>query len=192
MSVPAHPPTGGRDVVAALRSEGVPEHRRRLPHVQLAYLLLRPGLQAVLLHRLARRLLDLGVPLVPSALSALAYVLTGAQIAPEARIGPEFVIYHPSGVVINRDVEAGARLRLYSGVVLGTRPGGGRVGLPVLGDRVTIGTGAKVLGGVRIGDSAMIGANSVVIEDVPAGHRAVGVPARAQPLSTASPERSRV
>ena len=169
------------DVTAALRALGIPPHRRDRLHVQLGYVLLRPGVQAVVLHRLAHRLANSRASFLSLLVAALSYRLTGAEIDPRARIGPEFVIYHPAGVVVHRDVTAGARLRVYSSVVIGNRPGRGRRGAPRFGDRVTIGTGAKVLGTLEVGDGAMVGANAVVINDVPAGHRAVGVPAVSTP-----------
>ena len=169
------------DVTAALRALGISPHKRDRLHVQLGYVLLRPGVQAVVLHRLAHRLANSRANLLSHVVAALSYRLTGAEIDPRARIGPEFVIYHPAGVVVHRDVTTGARLRIYSSVVIGNRPGRGRHGAPRLGDRVTIGTGAKILGTLQVGDGAMVGANAVVINDVPAGHRAVGVPAISRP-----------
>jgi serine O-acetyltransferase len=113
----------------------------------------------------------------------LNHVLTGADIAWQATIGPGLLLYHPTGVVIGPHVRAGARLEVQQGVTLGGE-GGRAAGLgssPVLGDDVTIGAGAKVLGSISIGDGAVIGANSVVLRSVPAGRTAVGVPARVLP-----------
>ncbi len=97
-----------------------------------------------------------------------------AIIGRGAEIGPGLVILHSIGVVINSEVRAGRNLVLEHGVTLGAEKGQS----PVLGDDVFIGVGAVVIGGVRIGDRAKIGANAVVTKDVPDGATAVGVPAK--------------
>ena len=91
-----------------------------------------------------------------------------------ARFGPEFVLVHSQGVVINSAVCGGRRVVLEQQVTLGAEKGRA----PVLGDGVFVGTGAKILGGVRIGSDVRIGANAVVVDDVPDHSTAVGVPAR--------------
>ena len=95
-------------------------------------------------------------------------------IGRNAWFGPGFVIVHSYGVVINTSVRGGRNIRLEHGVTIGAEKGQS----PVLGDDVFVGAGAKILGGVRIGDHAKIGANAVVLEDVPDHATAVGIPAK--------------
>jgi serine O-acetyltransferase len=105
--------------------------------------------------------------------------LTGISIEKSATIGPGLRIWHFGGIVINGDVEIGARCTLRQGVTLGNVVDGGPV--PMLEDDVELGAYAQVLGGVRVGKGAKVGAMSVVLCDVPAGATAVGVPARVIP-----------
>jgi serine O-acetyltransferase len=100
--------------------------------------------------------------------------LNGCVIGVKAQFGPGFVLVHPVGVVINSAVRGGSNVWLESSVVIGDNRGG----VPVLGDDVFVGSGAKVIGGLTIGSGARIGANAVVLHDVPAGATAVGIPAR--------------
>ncbi len=97
----------------------------------------------------------------------------GCVIGIGARFEPGFVLIHPIGVVINASVKGGRDVWLESGVVIGDNRGGS----PVLGQGVFVGSGAKVIGPVKVGDGARIGANAVVLKDVPAGATAVGIPA---------------
>ena len=112
-------------------------------------------------------------------IAALRYrfwsAVTGADIDLRARIGLGLSIPHPIGVVIHKDAVIGPNCLVLSNVTLGTR--GGK-GAPTLGRHVDVGTGAKILGAVRIGDHAKIGANAVVLSDVPPYATAVGIPAR--------------
>jgi serine O-acetyltransferase len=103
--------------------------------------------------------------------AAISRMLTGVDIGPGADFGPGLVIRHGHGLVVAPSVRAGRDCALYQGVTLATRPGGvpPRDGAPTLGDRVTIFPGATVLGAITVGDGARIGANAVVIHDVPAG-----------------------
>lgn len=109
--------------------------------------------------------------LVPHHLNKL---LTGCVIGVKARFGPGFVLIHPVGVVINSSVRGGRNVWLESGVVIGDNHGR----FPVLSDDVFIGSGAKVIGGVAIGRGVRIGANAVVLHDLPDGVTAVGIPAK--------------
>jgi serine O-acetyltransferase len=153
---------------------------------QLAYVVFRPGVQAVGCYRLARRLTRIGLRPLGQALSMIGFYLTGAELPPRLDAGPGLVVYHPAGVVIHADARIGRNLRIHTGAVIGVRVGDGRQGAPIIGDDVLIGAGAKILGPVTIGDRARIGANAVVIADVPADAHAVGVPARiVQPRTTA-------
>lgn len=134
------------------------------------------GVQALLAHRVAHRLRCLGVPLAPRGIAYLSRMVTGVEIHPAAKIGPEFFIDHGSGVVIGETAEIGRRVTLYQGVTLGGtgfQPGKRH---PTLGDNVTVGSGAKLLGPIAVGDGAKIGANTVVVEDVPPSSTVVGNP----------------
>jgi serine O-acetyltransferase len=143
--------------------------------------LITPQTQAVVLFRLGSALAR--TPLRPFAfvLRALALAWSGAEIHPDARIGPGFALVHSSGVVIGHGVRIGADCRLNQGVTLGEQGRGGRVaawGFPELGDHVTVGAHAVILGPRRIGTGAVVGANAVVTTDLPDGAVAVGIPAR--------------
>ncbi len=134
------------------------------------------GVQALLAHRVAHALGDAGVPLAPRVIAYLSRAVTGIEIHPAATIGGEFFIDHGSGVVIGETAEVGEGVTLYQGVTLGgtgLQPGKRH---PTLGDNVTVGSGAKLLGPIAVGSGAKIGANTVVIEDVPPGATVVGNP----------------
>ena len=101
-------------------------------------------------------------------------ILTNIEIGTEARIGPGLMIHH-TGIVVNGAVVIGAECTLGVGNVIGNRTDHS---CPVLGDRVTLGAGAQILGGVTVGDDVTVGAMSLVIGDVPSGATVAGVPAR--------------
>jgi serine O-acetyltransferase len=113
-------------------------------------------------------------------LKVLAEILTGVDLPCEATVGRGFRIDHFGGIVISGDAIFGEDCVVRNGVTVGLRHTGSR-GSPVIGDRVDFGAGAKVLGAIRIGDDVAIGANAVVLKDVPAHSIAVGVPARIIP-----------
>jgi serine O-acetyltransferase len=144
----------------------------------LEILLCYPGLHAVLLHRLAHKLCRMRVPLVPRLISQFSRFLTGIEIHPGAQIGRRFFIDHGSGVVIGETAEVGDDCLLYQGVTLGGTGKEKGKRHPTLGNHVVIGTGAKVLGNIRLGDHVKIGAGSVVIRPVPDHSTVVGVPGR--------------
>jgi serine O-acetyltransferase len=134
------------------------------------------GVQALLAHRVAHALLEARVPIAPRAIAYLSRAITGVEIHPAAKIGGEFFIDHGAGVVIGETAEIGERVTLYQGVTLGGtgfQPGKRH---PTLGDNVTVGSGAKLLGPISVGSGAKVGANTVVIEDVPPGATVVGNP----------------
>lgn len=134
------------------------------------------GVQALLAHRVAHALREAEVPLAPRAIAYLSRAVTGVEIHPAAKIGPEFFIDHGSGVVIGETAEIGRRVTLYQGVTLGGtgfQPGKRH---PTVGDDVTVGSGAKLLGAIAVGDGAKVGANTVVVEDVPPCSTVVGNP----------------
>jgi serine O-acetyltransferase len=146
------------------------------------------GVQALLAHRVAHRLREAGVPLAPRAIAYLSRAVTGVEIHPAARIGAEFFIDHGSGVVIGETAEIGRRVTLYQGVTLGGtgfQPGKRH---PTLGDNVTVGSGAKLLGPIAVGDGAKIGANTVVVEDVPPSATVVGNPGHPVKVEGRRPE----
>ena len=137
-----------------------------------------PGIQALLLHRLANALFRLGLPLIPRMISHLARFLTGIEIHPGATIGKGVFIDHGMGVVIGETAIIGDYALIYQGVTLGGT--GKELGKrhPTLGENVVVGAGAKVLGNLQIGNNVRIGAGSVVLRDVPSDCTVVGVPGR--------------
>ena len=135
-----------------------------------------PGVQALLTHRVAHELHEIGVPLVPRSLSLLSRTLTGIEIHPAARIGQGFFIDHGAGVVIGETAEIGDDVTLYQGVTLGGTGFATGKRHPTLEDNVTIGAGAKLLGAITVGHGAKVGANTVVIQDVPPNTTVVGNP----------------
>lgn len=141
----------------------------------LAKLALSLRVQAVVLFRIGQSARRLSPPL-GALVRYFNQVLTGADIALDALVGPGLVLYHPAGVVIGPGCRLGARCTIMQGVTLGEGPNG-RGGAPQLGDHVYVGPGAKLIGGIDIGSHAMIGANAVVLADVPAHAFAAGVPA---------------
>jgi serine O-acetyltransferase len=135
-----------------------------------------PGIHALLAHRLAHALDGAGVPVVPRTISMLTRALTGIEIHPAARIGEGLFIDHGAGVVIGETAEIGEDVTLYQGVTLGGTGFATGKRHPTVEDNVTIGSGAKLLGPITIGHGAKIGANSVVITDVPPNSTVVGNP----------------
>jgi len=144
----------------------------------LEVVLCYPGLHAVLLHRLAHRLYVWGMRLIPRFLSHCNRFWTGIEIHPGARIGRRVFIDHGMGVVIGETAEIGDDVLLYQGVTLGGTGQQKGKRHPTIGDHVVIGTGAKVLGNIRIGERSKIGAGSVVVHSAPPRSTLVGVPAR--------------
>jgi serine O-acetyltransferase len=137
-----------------------------------------PGFQAILMHRVAHRLYGWGLPLVPRVISQISRFFTGIEIHPGATIGRRFFIDHGSGVVIGETTEIGNDVLLYQGVTLGGTGNEKGKRHPTLGNNVVVGTGAKVLGNIRIGDNVKVGAGSVVVHPVPDNSTVVGIPGR--------------
>jgi serine O-acetyltransferase len=135
-----------------------------------------PGVQAILAHRVAHGLLDVGVPLAPRAIAFASRAVTGVEIHPAAQIGDEFFIDHGAGVVVGETAEIGDRVTLFQGVTLGGTGFARGKRHPTVEDDVTIGSGAKLLGPITVGHGAKVGANTVVIEDVPSRSTVVGNP----------------
>jgi len=134
------------------------------------------GVQALLAHRVSHALHEAGLPLVPRILSNLVKVFTGVEIHPAARIGRGLFIDHGAGVVIGETAEVGDDVTMYQGVTLGGTGFARGKRHPTVGDQVMIGSGAKLLGPIEVGARSKIGANSVVIHDVPADATVVGNP----------------
>ncbi|MBF0570521.1 MAG: serine O-acetyltransferase [Candidatus Omnitrophica bacterium] len=144
----------------------------------LEVLLLYPGLHALVVYRIAHQLWRWKIPVIPRWLSQTARFFTGVEIHPGAQIGKSFFIDHGMGVVIGETAILGDNVLLYQGVTLGGT--GKETGKrhPTLGSNVVVGAGAKILGNITIGDNSYIGANAVVIKDVPSNSTVVGIPGR--------------
>jgi serine O-acetyltransferase len=182
MSDPQH-------LLATLR-EDLDAARRRDPaarsllEVALAY----PGVHAVWTYRLAHRMWRTPSLRLPARLlSQFVRALTGIEIHPGARLGRRLFIDHGMGVVIGETAEVGDDVVLFHGSTLGGKTMRHGKRHPTLGDNVVVGAGAKILGPVWIGDGAQIGANAVVIHDVPPNGIAVGVPAKIRLRPTTAP-----
>jgi serine O-acetyltransferase len=149
--------------------------------------LLRQGLWVMVVYRFGRwrytirqRWIRVPFSAIYKLLKLLSEILTGIDLPCEAIVGRRFRIDHFGGIVISGDTVFGEDCVVRNGVTVGLRNTGQR-GSPVIGSRVDIGAGAKVLGPIRIGDDVAIGANAVVLIDVPPNSIAVGVPARVLP-----------
>jgi serine O-acetyltransferase len=135
-----------------------------------------PGIQALLAHRVAHALHRAGLPLLPRAIAYTARALTGIEIHHAAQVGQGLFIDHGSGVVIGETTEIGDNVTLYQGVTLGGTGKEHGKRHPTLGDNVVVGSGANVLGSVKIGDNVKIGSGTVVVHDVPSNATVVGNP----------------
>ncbi len=139
-----------------------------------------PGLRATLFHRVAHWAQARGIPVIPLVLSQLNTTLHGLELSPSVSIGPGFYLPHTVGSVVNAK-RIGSNVTLQGGITIGLRT---EVGFPDIRDNVTIAAGARVLGLIVVGEGAVIGANAVVVKDVPAGATMVGIPARPLVRST--------
>jgi serine O-acetyltransferase len=151
-------------------------------------LALWPGVHALLSHRVAHALDELGVPVIPRAMSMFSRTLTGIEIHPAAKIGRAFFVDHGAGVVVGETAEIGRDVTLYQGVTLGGTGFATGKRHPTLEDNVTVGSGAKLLGPITIGHGAKIGANAVVIHDVPPNSTVVGNPGHTVRVEGRRPE----
>ncbi|MCT1908518.1 serine O-acetyltransferase [Brachybacterium paraconglomeratum] len=175
-------------VVASVREDLAAAHRRDPAATDdLAILLTSPGLHAIWTHRVAHRLWARGARLPALVLAQGARSATGIEIHPGATIGRRFFIDHGMGVVIGETAEVGDDVMLYHGVTLGGRSMERVKRHPTVGDGVVIGAGARVLGPINLGEGAQVGANAVVVKDVPARATAVGIPATVR-VGAAHPE----
>ena len=160
-----------QDLTAALERDPA---ARTLGRVEI--LLTYGGVQALLTHRVAHALHDAGVPVLPHAVAYVSKAATGVEIHPAARIGEALFIDHGAGVVIGETAEIGNNVTLYQGVTLGGTGFARGKRHPTVEDDVVVGSGAKLLGPIHVGRAAKVGANSVIIHDVPANSTVVGNP----------------
>lgn len=147
-----------------------------------------PGLWALFYHRIAHSIYNRGLRFIPRFISAFSRLLTTIDIHPAAQIGHRVFIDHGAGVVIGETAIIGDDVVIYQQVTLGGVSTSVGKRHPTIGNRVVIGAGAKILGNITLGDDAKIGANSVVVKNVPFGATAVGVPARILLCSTQNEE----
>ena len=147
-----------------------------------------PGVHALLAHRVAHVLNEAGVPVVPRTMAAVARTVTGIEIHPRADVGDGLFIDHGMGVVIGETAEIGENVTLYQGVTLGGTGFATGKRHPTVEDNVTIGSGAKLLGPIRVGHGAKIGANAVVVHDVPPNSTVVGNPGHPVRVDGRKPE----
>jgi serine O-acetyltransferase len=137
-----------------------------------------PGVHALAMHRLGHRLWNAGWTTTARLVSHVSRFLTGIEIHPAAKLGPGLFIDHGMGIVIGETAEIGENVSLLQGVTLGGTSTKREKRHPTLGNNVTVGAGAKIIGGFTIGDGSRIGAGSVVVREVPPNCVVVGVPGR--------------
>ncbi|MFL5893802.1 MAG: serine O-acetyltransferase EpsC, partial [Thermoleophilaceae bacterium] len=155
---------------------------------RLEILLTYGGVQALLAHRIAHAVHEAGMPVVPHGLAYLSRAATGVEIHPAASIGDALFIDHGAGVVIGETAEIGDNVTLYQGVTLGGTGFARGKRHPTVDDDVVIGSGAKLLGPIHVGAGSKIGANSVVIHDVPPNSTVVGNPGHPVRVEGRKPE----
>jgi len=147
---------------------------RNMIEIALCY----PGLHAIWIYRISNQLWNNGHKLAGRLLSHFARLMTGIEIHPGATIGEGVFIDHGMGVVIGETAEIGDNVTIYHGVTLGGISWEKVKRHPTIGNNVVIGAGAKILGNIKIGDNSTVGANSVVVVEVPANSTVVGIPGR--------------
>jgi serine O-acetyltransferase len=179
VTLPATPLSSTKHLFATLRDD-ISCVMQRDPAARglLEVVLFYPGVHAVLWHRLAHRLWTSGHKFAARAASWLARLVTNIDIHPGATIGERLFIDHGAGVVIGETAVVGDDVTMYHGVTLGGTSWSPGKRHPTVDDGVLIGAGAKILGPITVGPRARIGANSVVIEDVPPEMTVVGIPGR--------------
>jgi len=137
-----------------------------------------PGIHAIIVHRLAHTLYNRGLNSLARFISQVSRFFTGIEIHPGAKIGRNLFIDHGMGIVIGETAEIGDNCTIYHQVTLGGTGKDKGKRHPTLGDNVMIAAGAKVLGPIYIGNNSKIGANAVVLKDIPENSTAVGIPAK--------------
>lgn len=143
------------------------------PWYVLESLLFETGYQAVVLHRIAHWFKSHGVPALGPAVARCNQFLTGVDIGPAAQIGPGLLIVHGQGIVVGGHSRIGRNATLLQQVTIGSPSPDHRERMPVIGDDVFLGAGAKLIGAITVGNGSLIGVNAVVTQDVPAGSRVV-------------------
>ena len=171
------------DLAAALERDPA---ARAVGRVEM--LLTYGGVQALLSHRISHALHEAGIPLLPRLLAYLTAAVTGVEIHPAARIGRGLFIDHGAGVVIGETAEVGDDVTIYQGVTLGGTGFARGKRHPTVGNEVMIGAGSALLGPIEVGDRCKIGANSVVIHDVPPNSTVVGNPGHPVRVDGRKPE----
>jgi serine O-acetyltransferase len=153
--------------------------------------LTRQGLGVMLVYRFGRwrytiqqQWLRLPMSILYKILKLLSQILTGIDLPCEVQVGRRLTIEHFGDIIISGDTVIGDDVIIRNGVTIGLKRTG-IAGAPIIGNRVDIGAGAKILGAIRIGDDVVIGANAVVLKDIPANSLAVGVPAIIKPRKLA-------
>jgi serine O-acetyltransferase len=154
--------------------------------------LTRQGLGVMLVYRFGRwrytiqqQWLRLPMSILYKILKLLSQILTGIDLPCEVQVGRRLIIEHFGDIIISGDTVIGDDVVIRNGVTIGLKRTG-IAGAPIIGNRVDIGAGAKILGAIRIGDDVVIGANAVVLKDIPANSLAVGVPATIKPRKLAN------
>ncbi|KPI53881.1 serine acetyltransferase [Clostridioides difficile] len=140
--------------------------------------LLYPSVHAMIMHRMAHALYKKKMIFTARLISQISRFMTGIEIHPGAKMGEGILIDHGMGVVIGETAEVGNRVTIYQGATLGATGKDTGKRHPTVGDDVLIGAGTKILGPLNIGSNSKIGANSVVVKDVPNGATVVGIPAK--------------
>ncbi len=165
----------GENMYYALKAKNVLRSVRKL--------LVKPGVWAVLFYRVGRLLGHKSiisktfVALWDSSVITIVKIITGIELFSGTEIGRRLLIEHFGGIFISRNVKIGDDCRIYQGVAIGNKDFRRRGEVPVIGNNVTIGAGAKVLGRITVGDNVIIGANSVVISNIPSNVVVAGIPA---------------
>lgn len=145
---------------------------------RLEVFLLYPCVHAMLCHRVAHKFYKWKLYFIARLTSQIGRFFTGIEIHPGAKIGRGLFIDHGMGVVIGETAEVGDNVTIYHGVTLGGTGKHKGKRHPTVGNNVMIGSGAKILGPIKIGDNAKVGANAVLLKDLPEGCTAVGIPAK--------------
>lgn len=141
-------------------------------------LIIYPSVHAMIMHRFAHKIHNKGHKFTARLISQISRFFTGIEIHPGATIGEEILIDHGMGVVIGETAEVGNRVTIYQGVTLGGTGKDTGKRHPTLGDNIVVGSGAKILGPITIANNCKIGANSVVLDNIPEGSTVVGVKAQ--------------
>ncbi|MBN1689165.1 MAG: serine O-acetyltransferase [Candidatus Omnitrophica bacterium] len=154
------------------------------PKIIFETFLFKAGFHAVFLYRFSYLFYRLGLSWIAWLIQRFSVMVTGAEIEYNAEIAKGMLIAHPVGIVIGRGTKIGERFTCYQNVTFGARHLDPKriFDFPAVGKEVTVFAGAVVVGGCKLGDGAVVGANAVVLSDVPAKHIAVGIPAKNKPL----------